>query len=84
MKSAHDVAIEQAGDEMIERGPETAIAQYFRIGTKITVSERVSGGWLCGTCTGPDRYELGEHKGCVHIQRVKLWAADHPVERVAA
>jgi hypothetical protein len=80
---SHNTAVERAGDEMIERGPETSLAQYFRIGINITVSERVSGGWLCHTCTGMDRYELGDHKGCAHIQRVKKWAADHPVERAA-
>jgi hypothetical protein len=66
---------------MIELIAENDMARYFAIGKKITVSERVSGGWLCHTCTSQDRYELGEHKGCSHIQRVKKWAADHPVER---
>lgn len=81
MKSAHEIAIEQADDDMIVRDVETSIAQYYRVGKKITVSERVSGGWLCGTCTGPERYELGQHKGCVHIARTKKWAAEHPVQR---
>lgn len=81
---SHDLAVERCGDEMIERFRETSLAVYYAIGRKITVTERTSGGWLCHTCTGFDRYELGEHKGCVHIQRVKKWAADHPAEEAAA
>jgi hypothetical protein len=79
-----DAAILNAPDDVIERFTESDLAVYYRIGLAISVSERTSGGWLCGTCTGPDRYELGEHKGCVHIQRVKKWAADHPQQEVAA
>jgi hypothetical protein len=81
---SHTSAVERAGDEMIERFAETDLAVYYRIGLKITVSERTSGGWLCHTCTSQDRYEIGEHKGCAHIQRVKKWAADHPQEQAVA
>jgi hypothetical protein len=80
---SHDTAVERSADEMIQRITENSIAVYYRIGQKITVSERVSGGWLCHTCTGNDRYELGDHEGCVHIQRVKRWATDHPMEVAA-
>lgn len=80
---SHDTAVERCGDEMIERVTITDLAIYYTIGKKISVSERTSGGWLCGTCTGNDRYELGDHKGCVHIQRVKRWALDHPMEVAA-
>lgn len=80
---SHDSEVARSSDDMIERITETSIAEYFAIGKKITVSARVSGGWLCHHCTGQDRYELGEHKGCVHIQRVKRWEADHRVEVAA-
>jgi hypothetical protein len=80
---SHAQAVAQAPDEMIGKYAENSHAVYYRIGQKITVSERTSGGWLCHTCTGHDRYELDDHKGCVHIQRVKRWAADHPQEAVS-
>lgn len=76
-------AVRECDDEMIERMTETSIAEYFRVGKKVTVSRRISGGWLCGTCPGQDRYELDQHKGCAHIQRVKRWVADHPAEIAA-
>lgn len=77
---SHDTAVERAGDEMIERGVETNLGIYYRLGRKITVRGGSGDHWLCLTCTGQDRYELGTHKGCVHIQRVKRWAAAHPVQ----
>jgi hypothetical protein len=83
MKSAHDIAVERADDEMIQVIAETALGVYYQIGRKITVRGGSGDHWLCLTCTGQDRYEMGEHKGCVHIQRVKLWAADHPQQAAA-
>jgi hypothetical protein len=77
------VAIQQAGDEMIERVADNALGIYYRIGQKITVRGGSGDHWLCLTCTGPDRYETSEHEGCVHIQRVKRWASDHPMEAAA-
>lgn len=74
----------RATDDMIERGVETALGIYYRLGQKITVRGGSGDHWLCLTCTGHDRYETADHKGCAHIQRVKLWAADHPQTAKAA
>lgn len=84
LKGAHTAAIEKAGDEMIERVTETGLGVYYRLGNKITVRGGSGDHWLCLTCSGQDRYELGDHKGCVHIQRVKRWAADHPTQPLQA
>lgn len=77
---SHATEVMKASDDKIERMRETDLAVYYAIGRKITVSDRTSGSWLCHTCTGQDRYEKDDHKGCVHIQRVKRWATDHPIE----
>lgn len=81
--SSHDVAVVKSNDDMIELIAENDMARYFAIGKKITVSERVSGGWLCHTCTSQDRYELDDHKGCSHIQRVKRYVEEHPTKAAA-
>lgn len=81
--SSHEVAVVKSDDEMIQVVAETTLGIYYQIGKKITVRGGSGDHWLCLTCTGPDRYETGEHKGCVHIQRVKKWAADHPVQAAA-
>lgn len=83
MKSAHDGAVERAADEMIVVVATTGLGTYYRLGSTVTVRGGSGDHWLCLTCQGFDRYELGQHKGCAHIQRVKKWAADHPVERAA-
>ena len=71
-----DTEVLRISDDFICLATETEMGRYYRLGNKITV--RGSGShWLCLTCTGPDRYEQGEHKGCAHIQRVKRWVADH-------
>lgn len=64
---ARAFAVERAGDEMIERITETDLGVYYRLGNKVTVRGGGGGHWLCLTCQGRDRYELGDHEGCVHI-----------------
>jgi hypothetical protein len=77
---SHTTDVLRATDDMIVRGAETSLAVYYRIGQKITVSHRGRDRWLCHTCSGQDRYQNSEHKGCAHIQRAEQWAADHPTE----
>ena len=77
MKGRQKFAVEHARDDMIERMTETDLGVYYRVGNKVTVRGGRGGHWLCLTCQGRDRYELGDHEGCVHIQRVKRWVADH-------
>lgn len=79
-------AIRELPDELIERVKETDLACYYRIAVTpaVTVTDRVSGTWLCHTCQTQDRWSDDDRKGCVHIQRVKRWAADHPQQEAAA
>ncbi len=33
--------------------------------------------YLCHTCSGGDRYQNSEHRGCVHIQRVDRYRTEN-------
>lgn len=76
---SHATEVLKADDDKIQFDVETSLGRYYRVGKKIAV--RNSGPhWLCLTCQGNDRWENlnshPEHKGCVHIQRVKEWVED--------
>jgi hypothetical protein len=80
----NDFAVLNAPDDMIELVAENSLARYFRIGQKVTVSERASGGWLCGSCSGAKRYWTKEHTDCcAHIERVARYVTEHPTKAVA-
>jgi ferredoxin len=82
-KGAAKRAIEQCPDELIELTTTSDLGTYYMMMKKTTV--RHSGPhWLCLTCTDSTRYETADHKGCVHIQRLKKYVADHPEQQVAA
>lgn len=83
MRPRHAFAVEKSGDDMIREFPprESGVVDYL-IGNKISVTWRGGERYLCGTCQGTNRYQTADHKGCVHIQRIVRYRAEHS-ERVA-
>lgn len=85
-KGAAKRAIEQCPDEAIEFLITTDLGSYYVMimMAKRTTVRHSGPHWLCLTCTDPMRYELHDHKGCPHIQRMKRYVADHPQYEMAA
>jgi hypothetical protein len=55
------------------------------LGKKVTYAVAAVAHWLCLTCTGSTiATSSADHEGCVHIQRVKRYGADHPEQQAAA
>jgi hypothetical protein len=66
---SHALAVEHASDEMILKVGENDHAEYFAIGTKITVT------WMAGYqlyCCLPCK-----SNSCEHTERVHRWRKDH-------
>ena len=71
----------------IAASPDDAIYEYppresgkidFRMGKNVSVTFRGGDSYICNTCSWPDNYAKGEHKGCAHILRLIRYREEHP------
>lgn len=80
---SHETEVARANDDTIIFAVETDLGRYYRLGNRITVRYSGRGFWLCLTCTGADRWQNADHKGCCHIERVERWVDDNEVPAAA-